>query len=100
MAGVPFAWGTMASFLSCLAYLASAFKPADLSSAVAANGIFRFALGAAFPNFVFQMYQEMGINWAGSVFAFISLAFIPVPWLFFWKGKMLRQKSSYELSRY
>ncbi|KAH7184943.1 major facilitator superfamily domain-containing protein [Fusarium flagelliforme] len=100
MAGVPFAWGTMASFLSCLAYLASAFKPTDLSSAVAANGIFRFALGAAFPNFVFQMYQEMGINWAGSVFAFISLAFIPVPWLFFWKGKMLRQKSSYELSKY
>lgn len=100
MAGVPFAWGTMASFLSCLAYLSSAFKPTDMSSAVAANGIFRFLLGAAFPNFVLQMYQEMGINWAGSVFAFISLAFIPVPWLLFWKGKLLRGKSSYELSKY
>jgi hypothetical protein len=90
----------MASFLSCLGYLVSAFKPEDLSSAVAANGIFRFALGAAFPNFVFQMYQGMGIHWAGSVFAFISLAFIPVPWLLFWKGELLRKRSTYELSKY
>ncbi|KAM0316458.1 hypothetical protein ACHAPQ_011333 [Fusarium lateritium] len=100
IAGVPFGWGTMASFLSCLGYLVSAFKPEDLSSAVAANGIFRFALGAAFPNFVFQMYQGMGIHWAGSVFAFISLAFIPVPWLLFWKGELLRKRSTYELSKY
>ncbi|KAM0553244.1 hypothetical protein ACHAPJ_007533 [Fusarium lateritium] len=100
LAGVPFAWGTMASFLSCLAYLASAFDPQDIASAVAANGIFRFTLGAAFPNFVFQTYQQLGIHWAGSLFAFISVAFIPVPWLLFWKGKALRARSAYKLSSY
>ncbi|KAF4442552.1 mfs multidrug transporter [Fusarium austroafricanum] len=94
-----YAWAPR-DFLAALAYLVSAFKPEDIASAVAANGIFRFTLGAAFPNFVFQMYQELGINWAGSVFAFISLAFIPVPWLLFWKGKALRKMSSYELSKF
>jgi hypothetical protein len=42
----------------------------------------------------------MGIHWAGSVFAFVAVAMMPVPWIFFWKGKVLRAKSHYDTSRY
>ncbi|KAF4984818.1 hypothetical protein FDECE_17016 [Fusarium decemcellulare] len=100
LAGIPFGWGTIASFLACLAYLAVTYGPADLASAVAANGILRFSLGTVFPVFIIQVYENLGIHWAGSLFAFISVAFIPVPWLFFWKGRELRKRSHYETSPY
>ncbi|KAJ3546720.1 hypothetical protein NM208_g1862 [Fusarium decemcellulare] len=100
LAGIPFGWGTIASFLACLAYLAVTYGPADLASAVAANGILRFSLGTVFPVFIIQVYESLGIHWAGSLFAFISVAFIPVPWLFFWKGRELRKRSHYETSPY
>ncbi|KOS22078.1 Polyamine transporter 4 [Escovopsis weberi] len=100
LAGFPFGWGTLANFLSCMAYIVDTYGAANSASAVAANGTLRFVLGAAFPLFIFQVYQNLGIHWAGSLFAFISVAFIPVPWVFFLKGKKLRDKSHYPTSKY
>ncbi|OXV05419.1 hypothetical protein Egran_06813 [Elaphomyces granulatus] len=98
LAGVPFGWGTLAVFLGSITYLVDTYQVANGASAVAGNGILRFALGAVFPLFTIQMYERLGIHWAGSIFAFISLVMIPVPWIFFWKGKELRKKSRYETS--
>ncbi|CAG9988180.1 unnamed protein product [Clonostachys byssicola] len=96
LAGLPFGWGTLASFLSCMAYLIDVYGTANSASAVAANGMLRFAMGAAFPQFIIQLYDSsIGIHWAGSIFAFISVVMIPVPWIFFWKGRQLRLRSHY-----
>ena len=95
LAGFPFGWGTLANFLSCMTYIVETYGPANSASAVASNGVLRFSLGAIFPLFIFQVYQNVGIHWAGSIFAFISLLFIPVPWVFFVKGKELRRRSHY-----
>lgn len=65
------------------------------SSALAANGILRYILGAVFPLFTLQMYEKLGVHWAGSVFAFLSLPLIPIPWLLFKYGGKLRQRSSF-----
>ncbi|KAK5997933.1 Polyamine transporter 4 [Cladobotryum mycophilum] len=100
LAGFPFGWGTLANFLACMAYIVDTYGTANGASAVAANGILRFLLGAAFPLFIFQVYQKMGIHWAGSLFAFISVAFIPVPWIFFLKGPELRKRSHYSTATY
>ena len=100
LAGVPFGWGTLASFLSCMSYIVDTYLVTNSASAVAANGVIRFALGAAFPLFIIQVYQKLGVHWAGSLFAFISVAMIPVPWVFFWKGKELRRRSHYETCSY
>ncbi|KAF2875791.1 putative polyamine transporter 4 [Massariosphaeria phaeospora] len=100
LAGVPFGWGTLAVFLASLTYLVDTYQVANGASAVAANGLLRFTLGAIFPLFTVQMYEKLGIQWAGSIFAFISVAMIPVPWIFFWKGKQLRQKSAYNTCDY
>lgn len=62
-------------------------------TALAANGSLRYILGAVFPLFTFQMYAKLGIHWAGSVFAFLSLALLPIPWLLFKFGHVLRKKS-------
>ena len=38
----------------------------------------------------------MGISWAVSVFGFVTLALIPIPWVLFKFGPTIRAKSRYE----
>lgn len=63
--------------------------------AVAANGAVRYLLGAVFPLFVFPMYEKLGIHWAGSVFGFLSLVLLPIPWILFKFGHKLRKNSRF-----
>lgn len=100
LAGVPFGMGTLSIFISATTYLVDVYHSANGASAVAANGILRYGLGAAFPLFTLQMYEGLGIHWAGSLFAFVSLVMVPIPWIFFWKGKELRKRSRYETSKF
>jgi len=99
LAGVPFGWGCLSIFISATTYLVDVYLAANSASAVAANGILRYGLGAAFPLFTLQMYEGIGIHWAGSVFAFVGLAMMPVPWVFFKWGKVLRGRSRYETAK-
>jgi hypothetical protein len=69
-----------------------------METALAANGLLRFALGAAFPLFTLQLYDSIGIHWAGSVFGFMSLLLLPVPWTLFKYGKYIRARSHYSTS--
>ena len=98
LAGVPFGWGCLSVFLSVTTYLVDVYLAANAASALAANGILRYGLGAVFPLFTLQMYEAMGVHWAGSVFAFVSLLGLPVPWVFYRYGKVLRARSKYETS--
>lgn len=98
LAGVPFGWATLGIFIGATTYLVEVYGAAVGASAVAANGILRYVLGAAFPLFTIQMYQGLGIHWAGSVFAFCGLLGMPVPWIFYKYGKRLRARSGYETS--
>lgn len=61
-------------------------------AALAANGCLRFTLGAVFPLFTLPMYEGLGIHWAGSVFGFLSVALLPIPWLLLRYGHRLREK--------
>ncbi|KAF2967062.1 hypothetical protein GQX73_g6515 [Xylaria multiplex] len=100
LAGVPVGWGTLTGFLSVIAYIVDVYGSTNSASAVAANGIFRFLLGAAFPQFIIQLYKSsIGIHWAGSIFAFLSLVLVPVPWFFFYRGRHLRQQSPYATNK-
>ncbi|RDW67627.1 hypothetical protein BP6252_09023 [Coleophoma cylindrospora] len=96
LAGVPFGWGCLAIFLSATTYLVDVYLSTNGASAIAANGILRYCLGSAFPLFTLQMYTRLDIHWAGTLFAFLSVVLMPVPWVFFWKGKALRARSRYE----
>ena len=98
LAGVPFGWGCLSIFISATTYLVDVYLSANSASAVAANGILRYGLGAVFPLFTLQMYEGLGVHWAGSLFAFVSLAMLPIPWIFWVVGKKLRAKSKYPTS--
>ncbi|KAF1992969.1 MFS general substrate transporter, partial [Amniculicola lignicola CBS 123094] len=96
LAGLLVGWGTLLAFLTNMTYIVDVYGSANSASAVAANGLLRFVLGAAFPQFIIQLYHSsIGIYWAGSIFAFLSLALVPVPWYFFYRGRYLRQSSHY-----
>ncbi|GFF49191.1 polyamine transporter 4 [Aspergillus udagawae] len=94
-AGIPFGWGAFSLFLSTIIYMAQVYRAEAIASALAANGTLRYTLGAVFPLFTIQMYQAMGIHWAGSVWAFISVVLLPIPWLLFKYGDRLRAKSQF-----
>ncbi|KAF4783414.1 major facilitator superfamily transporter [Colletotrichum scovillei] len=85
-AGIPFGLGAFCLFLSVITYMVDFYGQKAAASALAANGILRYILGAVFPLFTLQMYEKLGVHWAGSVFAFLSLPLIPIPWLLFKYG--------------
>ncbi|KAF2227724.1 major facilitator superfamily domain-containing protein [Elsinoe ampelina] len=89
-AGIPFGLGSFSLFLSAITYQADVYKAGAAASALAANGTLRYTLGAVFPLFTVQMYEKLGVQWAGSLFAFLSLVLLPIPWLLFKYGPKLR----------
>jgi hypothetical protein len=53
---------------------------------------------AAFPLFGVQLYEHLGYQWASSLLAFFTVVMLPFPFLFFWYGKRIRQRSRYASS--
>ncbi|KAJ4336415.1 hypothetical protein N0V87_005431 [Didymella glomerata] len=92
---VPFAWGNLCLFTSAALYMTDVYGSLNGASAIAANGIFRYTLGAVFPLFTVQMYSELGIGWATSLLGFLSVLMLPIPWVFYKWGPKIRARSRY-----
>jgi len=41
------------------------------------------------------MYERLGIGWATSLLGFVSVAMLPIPFVFFKFGPTIRKKSQY-----
>jgi hypothetical protein len=48
----------------------------------------------------YAVYDRLGIAWATSLFGFISVALLPIPWILFVLGPKIRQKSAYEITEH
>ncbi|GFZ43119.1 hypothetical protein JCM24511_00837 [Saitozyma sp. JCM 24511] len=94
IASVPFGTGYLLIFTSILLYLIDTYT-IFAASALAANTVMRAAFGAAFPLFGTYMYKNLGADWAGTLLAFLSLACVPIPFLFVKYGHRLRASSKY-----
>jgi multidrug resistance protein len=94
VAAVPFGFGMVLIFLSIMNYLIDSYT-IFAASVLAGNGIIRSVFGAAFPLFTKQMYDSLGIHWASSVPAFLAVACIPLPFLFYKYGASIRKKCKY-----
>ncbi|KAL3423626.1 major facilitator superfamily transporter [Phlyctema vagabunda] len=90
----PFGFGMVLVFLSIMNYLIDAYV-IYAASVLAANSVLRSLFGAAFPLFTSQMYKNLGIHWASSVPAFLALACVPFPFLFYKYGAAIRMKCKY-----
>jgi MFS transporter, DHA1 family, multidrug resistance protein len=68
------------------------------NSAISGNTFARSFFGATFPLFAPALYHNLGVPWATSLLAFISLALAPVPIVFYIYGKKLRSFSKNALA--
>ncbi|RSL95242.1 hypothetical protein CDV31_013973 [Fusarium ambrosium] len=89
-----FAAGMVLVFVGIVNYLIDSYV-IYAASVLAANTIIRSLFGAAFPLFTTQMYENLGIHWASSVPAFLALACLPFPILFYKYGESIRSKCKY-----
>ncbi|QDS74474.1 hypothetical protein FKW77_006707 [Venturia effusa] len=88
-----FSIGTFLLFNSVLNYLPDAY-PEYAASVLAGNDLFRSSFGAGFPLFASAMYKRLGVGWASSLLAFLSIAFIPIPFVLYKYGATLRKNYS------
>ncbi|ATY65408.1 Major facilitator superfamily general substrate transporter [Cordyceps militaris] len=89
-----FAAGILLVFLPLLNYLIDSYV-IYAASVLAANSVLRSLFGAAFPLFTTYMYKDLGIHWASSVPAFLSLACLPFPFLFYKYGAKIRARCEF-----
>ncbi|KAF4177948.1 hypothetical protein CNMCM8927_000594 [Aspergillus lentulus] len=68
------------------------------NSAISGNTFARSFFGATFPLFSPALYHNLGVPWATSVLAFISLALAPVPFFFYKYGAKIRSCSKNALA--
>ncbi|KAK4236130.1 major facilitator superfamily domain-containing protein [Achaetomium macrosporum] len=73
-------------------YLLDIFGPLAAASAIAAMTLLRNLMGAFVPLAAPSLYANLGLGWGNSVLAFVTVAFIPVPFFFYWRGEWLREK--------
>jgi hypothetical protein len=93
-AGVPFGFGMVLVFLGIMNYLIDAYT-IFAASVLAANSVLRSCFGAVFPLFTSYMYQNLGIHWASSIPAFLALACVPFPFLFYKYGAAIRTRCKF-----
>lgn len=94
-AGFPFGIGLILIFFSVVGYFQLSFPPINVASAMSANNVLRYTLASVFPLFTTYMYEDLGIGWASSLFGFIALALLPVPFLFSKVGPRFRARSRF-----
>ncbi|KAI1809971.1 major facilitator superfamily transporter [Poronia punctata] len=94
LASGVFAAGLVSVFLSLQNYLIDSYT-IFAASVIAASSILRSLFGAAFPLFTTPMYEQLGIHWGSSIPAFLSLAFLPFPFLFMKYGARIRARCRY-----
>lgn len=101
IATAPFGFGMVLVFLSIMNYLIDAYV-IYAASVLAANSVLRSLFGAAFPLFTTYMFDNLGIHWASTIPAFLALACVPFPFLFYRYGPEIRKRCRYaaEAERY
>ena len=83
--------GFFTIFQAALNYLIDTFQR-YAASAVAANTFLRSIFAGAFPLFITPELHNLGVGWGLSIFAFIAVALIPIPYLFYIFGKRIRAR--------
>ncbi|KAI5816441.1 major facilitator superfamily domain-containing protein [Pyronema omphalodes] len=96
LAGVPFGAGLVLVFLSAVMYILEIYSPLVAASAIASLGLLRYLLAFAFPLFTIRMFEKLGVQWAASIFGFLAVAMMPIPWVFTKWGAKIRGWSRFD----
>lgn len=94
MSGLFFGLGYILIFMAMINYLTDAYKQYSASAQAAASTI-RSTMAVCLPLATNPMYSQLGINWATSLLAFISLALAVIPFAFIRYGEWIRGRSPF-----
>lgn len=86
--------GMILVFNGIFAYTVEAYRKYT-ASAMAANSFVRSLMSGVFPLFGLQMYEKLTIQWATTLLALFACVLIPIPFVFYKYGAVLRAKSPY-----
>jgi hypothetical protein len=90
----PFGFGCVLVILPVVNYLIDSYT-IFAASVLAAAAILRSIMGAVFPLFTPYMYRNLGIHWATSIPAFLTLVCMPFPFIMYKYGEAVRMKCKY-----
>ncbi|KAJ9150380.1 MFS general substrate transporter [Pleurostoma richardsiae] len=83
--------GFFFSMVTIISYVMDAYTEYS-ASAVASVAVLRSLFGGILPLAGRQMYVTMGYGWGSSLLGFISVALLPVPFVFYYYGERLRTR--------
>lgn len=89
--GIAFGFGMVLCYYAVNNYIIDSYDR-YAASALAAKVFLRSGGGAAFPLFTTQMYNRLGLQWASWLLAFIGLAMVLIPYIFYAFGARLRAR--------
>ncbi|KAJ5994902.1 hypothetical protein N7481_001879 [Penicillium waksmanii] len=100
LSGIPFGAGYLLIFMAMLNYLTDAYETLSASAQSAASCT-RSIFGAVLPLAAKPMFNRLGVNWACSLIAFLSLGVSIIPFAFIRYGDRIRNNSKFcqELKR-
>lgn len=87
-----FGAGTILLFNAIINYLTDAY-PTDAASVLASNDFIRSAFGAGMPLASHGLFVNLGVDWGVSLLGFVSVLFLPLPFVLYFYGPFLRTKS-------
>lgn len=94
LASLLFTVGAILIFNAIFCYLAHAY-PKYAASVLAGNDFLRSSFGAGFPLFATAMFHNLGVGWACTILACLTIVFVPYPFLLYFRGRRLRLASKY-----
>lgn len=94
ISGLLTGFGLLTIFLQSFNYLIDAYLM-FAASAIAANTLLRSIAGAVFPLFATQMFNAMGVNYAGTLLGGVAVLLVPIPAAFYYYGGKIRARSAY-----
>ncbi|THW56503.1 MFS general substrate transporter [Aureobasidium pullulans] len=94
VSGIFIGLGIILIFMSGVTYMVDVYL-LNANSAIAINTFIRSAVAAGFPMFATYLYDGLGVDWATSLLAFVCIALIPFPFVFWFYGKKIRSWSKF-----
>jgi sugar phosphate permease len=97
--GFLVAAGNVSISIGAIVYMIDSYESTLSASALAANGILRYVVGACLPLSTLQMYNSLYVDWATSLLGFVALAMLPIPSVLYKWGHQLRLRSRYQTNK-
>lgn len=100
LSGIPFGTGYLLIFMAMMNYLTDAYETYS-ASALSASTCTRSTFGALLPLATKPMFHRLGVHWACTLIAILSLAVALIPFAFIRYGDRIRSQSKFcqELKR-